>query len=137
MKKDLKTIITEQRKLQEKNDENRVINNIEIYDSLFKQFTVPDNKELNDFKANIIFYIPNSNKKIERIINNSYFDIYISLESVSAKDFEDFIYKIKSIFEIIQLSCLNKNIIVDDFDFDNAYSSWENYVNRIGFDEKI
>lgn len=136
MKKELKKLITEQRKLQETNDNSRIINNIELYKALFLQFTIPDNKILSEFKANVIFYIPNSDKKIERILNNSYFDIYISLESITAKDFEDFIFKIKNIFEIIQLSCLSKNIVVEDFNFDNAYSSWENYVNRIGFEEK-
>lgn len=120
--------------LQKRGGKNRISEHIDLYRDLFRQCTVPNNQEIQNFKANFCFY-SKTGKKISYHAGDDFFDIAIPLESISADDFDHFIYGKKTLDEIIRLSCMNYNMNVDPFTFTHAYESWNNYQKRIDYDE--
>lgn len=121
--------------LQRRCEKNRIIENIDLYRSLFNLITVPNNGEIQNFKSNFCFYNSRTKEEILYHAGDDYFDIAIPLESILADDFDDFIYGKKTLVEMIQLSCMSYNINIDLFTFTNVYESWNNYQKRISYDE--
>ena len=121
--------------LQRRREKGRVSANIDLYRDLFNLCTAPNNQEIQNFKANFCFY-SKTGTEILYHAGDDFFDIAIPLESISADDFDGFIYGRKTLLEMIQLSCMSYNINIDLFTFTNAYESWSNYQKRIGYDER-
>lgn len=120
--------------------EGRVVDNFDLYKDLFETITINDNQELNALKINL-FFCADANHQFELKINETYLDVVIDLNDVPTKDFDDFIFRKKGIENIVESCCFKSNIVnntltCSNSEFDNAYESWSNYLNRIGYDKR-
>lgn len=120
--------------------EGRIMQHFDLYKDLFYAITTNNNQELNALKINL-FFCADAHHKFELINNETYLDVVIDLNNVSTKDFDDFILRKKGIESILESFCFKTNIVnktlnCSNSEFDNSYESWNNYLNRIGYDKK-
>ncbi|MDR0752070.1 MAG: toll/interleukin-1 receptor domain-containing protein [Christensenellaceae bacterium] len=119
--------------------EGRILNNFALYRELFNNITVVGNRELNAVKANLYFFA--GDYQFDWVMKkDNYIDIYIDLQKIDAQDFDEFIFGRKNITDIVRKYCNSVGVDFIGIDltttFENAYGSWDSYLNRIGYDEE-
>lgn len=117
-----------------------ILDNFELYGRLFHEITLSYNHSIKDIGFNIHFLHP-SGAMISYEHKKTNINIYFELEKISGDEFDDFIFGNLTIKELIVSYCASNNcdlydIIDKKSDFGNIYSSWNNYLDRINYEEK-
>jgi hypothetical protein len=127
------------RDIQHTSPKGRVLNNFSLYQELFKYITVKANQEFSNLKFNFHF-TGRGNCQFGKVIDDKYLDLFLDIREIDTEDFDDFIFGRKSIIHIIEACCLAAGMDVTGINistaFENAYESWDSYLNRIGYDER-
>lgn len=132
-------LINKFRQIQSIPKDSRVQDNFELYKNIYEHITINNNEHFMTINANIHFFEETTGNEISINNNPEFLDLYIDIKTIPVDEFDKFIFCEQDILTLIVNHC--KKIIGIEFKdlnglLDNAYKSWENYLNRIGYDEK-
>lgn len=124
------------RELQKAPKGSRISDNMIFYQELYNAVINEAEFDIDVNKANIHFISP-FGEKISDIKEDRLFDIFLELQHIGEEEFEDFIFGNITLKDLLENYCFKKgiNISFNNDIFINADTSWEMYINRIGYTE--
>lgn len=132
-------LINKFRQIQNAPKDSRVQDNFDLYKNIYEHITINNNEHFMSINANIHFFEETTGNKISINNNPEFLDLYIDIKTIPVDEFDKFIFCEQDILTLIINHC-KKTIGVEFKDLngllDKAYKSWENYLNRIGYDDK-
>ena len=114
---------------------SRFDNNFDFYQQLYDVFTKEGNTSIKEMKVNLSFI--SEYGKLVDFRSNDYLDLIFQMKHIDIADFDDFVLGEKTLAELVK-SYSEKfycEVNFSDKIFKSSYSSWDNYLSHIRYDE--